>query len=221
MAQKIKVWDSAVRFFHWTLVLLVAGLWFSGSEGYIAIHQLLAYSLVSLLIARIGWGIWGSQTARFNQFAASPKAAVQYLRHTRPVVGHNPASSYMIFTLLGLLLLQIISGLATFDNSYMSDGPLVAMLPASWVALASVIHQFNINVILALITVHIVFALWHSWRYDNVIKTMITGTTVAKTTGSEIIKQPHLRASWSFFVMLAALLLLLYYWQGRKLLVLL
>ncbi|KKO45576.1 cytochrome B561 [Arsukibacterium ikkense] len=216
MVQKIKVWDGAVRFFHWAMVLLVAGLWFSGSEGYIALHQLLAYCLAALLVSRIVWGLWGSETARFSQFAASPKAAIKYLGNARPVVGHNPASSYMIFTLLSLLLLQIISGLATFDNSYMNDGPLVAMLPASWVDLASSIHKFNIDIILMLVAVHIGFALWHSWRHDNVIKTLITGC-IRISGGS----QPQLRASWSFFVMLAVLLLLLYYWQGRKLLVLL
>ncbi len=216
MAQKIKVWDGAVRFFHWAMVLLVAGLWYSGTEGYSALHQLLAYSLASLLLARIGWGLWGSETARFSRFAASPKAAIHYLGNTRPVVGHNPASSYMIFTLLALLLLQIVSGLATFDNSYMSDGPLVAMLPASWVDLASAVHKFNIDIILALVAVHICFALWHSWRHDNVIKTLITGRTDISAAA-----QPNLRANWSFFVMLAALLLILYYWQGRGLLVLL
>lgn len=216
MAQKIKVWDGAVRFFHWAMVMLVAGLWYSGSEGYIALHQLLAYSLASLLIARVGWGIWGSQTARFSQFAASPQAAIKYLGNTRPVAGHNPASSYMIFTLLSLLLLQIISGLATFDNSYMSDGPLVAALPASWVDLASAIHSLNIDIILALVAVHIGFALWHSWRHDNVIKTLITGNSKISDT-----PQPRLRNSWSFFVMLAVLLLVMYYWQGRALLALL
>ena len=216
MAQKIKVWDSAVRFFHWTIVLLFAGLWYSGSEGYIALHQLFAYSLASLIIARIGWGIWGSDTARFSKFAATPGAAINYLRHPKPVVGHNPASSYMIFTLLVLLLLQIISGLATFDNSYMSDGPLVAILPASWVNVASGIHEFNINIILALVTVHVFFALWHSWRHDNVIKTLFTGNT-----SDDDGFQPTLRNSWSFFVLLLVLLLLLYYWQGRVLLALL
>ncbi|HAW94021.1 MULTISPECIES: cytochrome b/b6 domain-containing protein [unclassified Arsukibacterium] len=216
MAQKIKVWDSAVRFFHWTMVLLVAGLWYSGSEGYIALHQLFAYGLASLLIARIGWGIWGSETARFRRFVATPGAAINYLRHTKPVVGHNPASSYMIFTLLALLALQIISGLATFDNSYMSDGPLVAILPASWVDVASAVHKFNINIILVLVAVHVFFALWHSWRHDNVIKTLFTGNT----SGDDAC-QPTLRHSWSFFVLLLVLLWLLYYWQGRALLALL
>tara|TARA_R110002126_G_scaffold43475_25_gene124632 strand:- start:2544 stop:3194 length:651 start_codon:yes stop_codon:yes gene_type:complete len=216
MAQKIKVWDGAIRFFHWAMVLLVAGLWFSGSEGYIALHQLLAYSLASLLIARLVWGVYGSQTARFSQFAATPKAALLYLRHPKPVVGHNPASSYMIFTLLSLLLLQIISGLATFDNSYMSDGPLVAVLPASWVDLASTVHKFNIDVILILITIHVFFAVWHSWRHDNVIKTMLTGSATIHNA-----VQPTLRPVWRFFVMLAVLLSLLYYWQGRVLMALL
>jgi len=122
----------------------------------------------------------------------------------------------MIFTLLALLLLQIVSGLATFDNSYMSDGPLVALLPANWVDLASAMHKLNIDIILILVTIHVIFALWHSWRHDNVIKTMFTGHT-EREEGA----QPTLYASWSFFVMLAVMLLLLYYWQGRALVALL
>ncbi|MDX1677103.1 cytochrome b/b6 domain-containing protein [Arsukibacterium sp.] len=216
MAQKIKVWDGAVRFFHWATVLLVAGLWYSGTEGYIALHQLLAYCLASLLVARIAWGFWGSQTARFYNFAASPETAVRYLANPRPVVGHNPASSYMIFSLLALLFLQLISGLATFDNSYMSDGPLVALLPASWVDLASALHKRIIDIILILVTVHIGFALWHSWRHHNVIKTMITGST--ELNGEA---QPVMCSGWRFFVLLAVLLLVMYYWQGRHLLALL
>src|SRR5690554_5017092 len=103
MLVKVQVWDLAVRVFHWSQVVLLAALWYTGNEGLMAQHQLLAYTLAALLIARICWGFYGSVTARFSHFAASPLAAIRYLRNPKPVLGHNPAGGYMIFALLLLL----------------------------------------------------------------------------------------------------------------------
>lgn len=216
MSQKVKVWDVAVRFFHWSQLLLIAGLWYTGEEGLMAQHQLLAYTLLALVAARLVWGVIGSSTARFDRFAATPAAAVHYLRRPQPVTGHNPASFYMIVLLLALTVLQLLTGLATLDNSYLSDGPLVSLLSASWVDLASAIHKININILLAAIAVHIVAALWHSVRVHNVLAVMLTGKDKVSAD-----QQVALRSSVLFFVLFAVLLALLYWWQGGKLLVLL
>lgn len=215
MSQKVKVWDLAVRFFHWSQLLLIAGLWYTGEEGLTAQHQLLAYTLLALVIARIVWGFIGSDSAKFARFAATPTAAVRYLRKPYAVTGHNPASFYMIILLITLVLLQLLTGLATFDNSYMSDGPLVAWLPAGWVELASDIHKININILLAAIAVHVVAALWHSFRVHNVLMALFTGKD---KTAQQAIKLRH--SGW-FFLLFVALLVLLYYWQGSKLMALL
>lgn len=216
MSQKVKVWDFAVRFFHWSQVLLIAALWFTGEEGLMAQHQLLAYTLVALVVARLIWGIIGSESARFSRFAATPVAAIRYLRHPVAVAGHNPASFYMIVLLLLLVSIQLVTGLATFDNSYLSDGPLVGVLPASWVEIASDLHSININLLLAAIAVHIVAALWHSVRLHNVLAVMITGKDVVTTE-----QKPKLRNSSGFFVLFAAVLAVLLWWQGPALLALL
>ena len=216
MSQKVKVWDFAVRFFHWSQVLLLAGLWYTGEEGLMAQHQLLAYTLLALIVVRIVWGFIGSDTARFSRFAATPNNALRYLRRPYPVTGHNPASFYMIMLLIALVLLQLITGLATFDNSYLSDGPLVSLLPAAWVDIASDIHKLNINILLAAIAVHIVAALWHSVRVHNVLQVMLSGYD----TGGKA-SQPKLKNVSGFFLLLAALLIALYYWQGEKLMALL
>uniref|UniRef100_A0A486XU78 Cytochrome b n=1 Tax=Rheinheimera sp. BAL341 TaxID=1708203 RepID=A0A486XU78_9GAMM len=215
MSQQQKVWDFAVRCFHWSQVLLIAGLWYTGEEGLMAQHQLLAYTLLALIVARIVWGGIGSSTAQFRQFAATPATAWRYLRKPYAVTGHNPASFYMIVLLLVLLSVQLISGMATYDNSYLSDGPLVSLLPAHWVDLASEIHEININILLAAIAVHIAAALWHSLRVHNVIKVMLTGMDVQQD------KPQQLKNSSLFFVIFAAMLTLLYWWQGGKLVALL
>lgn len=211
MQKKIKVWDGAVRFFHWSQLLLLLALWYTGSEGYIAIHQLLAYSLASIILCRLLWGVVGSQTARFSQFAVTPGKAITYIRKPYPVVGHNPASSYMIFTLLLLVVLQLVSGLATFDNSYMSDGPLVVYLGSDWVRLASDFHKLNIDVIIGLSGIHAGFALWHSIRHDNVLAAMLTGN------GRYDAAEPSFKPVWIYFALLALLLLVVWFWQGKSL----
>lgn len=213
MLVKVKVWDLPVRVFHWSQVLLLAGLWYTGNEGLMAQHQLLAYSFAAILIARICWGFYGSQTARFSHFAASPLRAMRYLRHTQPVVGHNPAGSYMIFLLLLLMALQLLTGLATYDNSYISDGPLVRYLSEDWVSLASRIHKWNIDIILACVAIHVLAGLWHSLRHDNVIAAMLTGSLRLPST----LNPPKLQTGWSFFLLVLVLLVVFYLWQGQML----
>ena len=80
--------------------------------------------------------------------------------------------------MLTLMLLQFVTGLMTSDD-ILTEGPLVALVPSAWVGIASVIHQWNINVILALMAVHIVAAIWHQWRGDKVITAMVTGNKLS------------------------------------------
>lgn len=216
MSQKVKVWDFAVRFFHWSQVLIIAALWYTGEEGLMAQHQLLAYTLLALIVARVVWGFIGSESARFSRFAATPAAAFKYLRRPVAVTGHNPASFYMIVLLLVLVCVQLLTGLATFDNSYLSDGPLVSVLPAAVVEVASDIHSININILLAAIAVHVLAAVWHSYRLHNVLAVMFTGKDTLDAKPA-----PQLKNSTVFFIVFAAVLALLFWWQGSALIALL
>lgn len=213
MTVKIQVWDVAVRVFHWSQVGLLGGLWYTGNEGLMAQHQLLAYTLAALLIARIAWGFYGSLTARFCFFAASPSSALRYLRAPQPVIGHNPAGSYMIFLLILLMSVQLLTGLATFDNSYISDGPLVRYLSDDWISFASTVHKLNIDFIIICVALHVVAAVWHSVRHENVILTMITG----KATRENQPVRPLVKHSWSYFLIVVLLLIVFYVWQGEML----
>lgn len=207
-----KVWDPAVRFFHWTQLLLLAGLWYTGTEGLMEWHQLLAYSLAAVLLARICWGLYGSPSARFHRFAASPLKAWRYLRQPQAVMGHNPASSYMIFALLLLVLMQFISGLMTTDHIF-TDGPLVRYVSSDTVSLATRWHKVGVDVLLIAVAVHVAAALWHSWRHHNVIMGMLHGKLRALPGQSA---QP-LKNSWSYFVLVVIFWLGFYWWQGADL----
>lgn len=207
-----KVWDPAVRFFHWSQLLLLCGLWYTGTEGLMDWHQLLAYCLASVLVARILWGLYGSRSARFIEFAASPKRAWNYFRHPTAVMGHNPASSYMIFALLLLVSMQLVSGLMTTDYIF-TDGPLVRYVSSDVVSLATRWHKLGIELIIMASAVHVTAALWHSWRHHNVILGMLNGKL---TNAAEAYVAPT-KASWSYFLLVAIFLAVLYWWQGADL----
>ena len=79
--QKIKIWDLPVRVFHWTLAAALAFMWFSAKTGgsWMAWHLRVGLLVAALLVFRLCWGIWGSDTARFARFFR-PLQIGSYLR---------------------------------------------------------------------------------------------------------------------------------------------
>ena len=81
-----------------------------------AVHGLLGLFIAALVIFRLVWGLIGTRHARFSGFANSPAALAAYLKGilfgpTREYVGHNPASSYVTWAMLILLVGLIWTGL--------------------------------------------------------------------------------------------------------------
>ena len=212
--QKSKIWDGAVRVFHWSQVLLLAGLWYSAEQEWYGLHMTLAYTLAALLLSRLIWAVIGSDNARFSYFVKSPQQAWQWLRQSsKPAVtGHNPLSGYMVLVLITLILLQFVTGLMTSDD-ILTEGPLVAMVPGDWISVASGIHQWNINLILALVAVHVLVALWHQWRGDKVITAMLTGR---KQTAEKV--ELKFRSVWLYLVLVVVFMAAFYLWQGDRVL---
>ena len=80
---KVAVWDLPTRLFHWALVALLALSWWSGKEDELELHIYSGYAILTLLLFRILWGLFGSSTARFRNFLRGPAAVLAYLRDTR------------------------------------------------------------------------------------------------------------------------------------------
>src|ERR1700722_4634080 len=94
--RSVTVWDLPTRLFHWALVLLVLTSWISVSLNRMALHFLSGYSIATLLLFRLAWGLAGSDTARFANFLRRPAAALRHLAQLRRrepdfEVGHNAA----------------------------------------------------------------------------------------------------------------------------------
>lgn len=208
--QNSKIWDGAVRIFHWSQVLLLAGLWYSAEQEWYGLHMTLAYVLAAVVLSRVIWGFIGSDNARFGHFVKSPFQVWRWLRlQPKPIAtGHNPLAGYMVLALILLVLLQFVTGLMTTDD-ILTEGPLVALVSPDWVSIASSIHKLNINLILALVAMHIVAALWHQWRGDKVITAMLTGKKQAVTTDLKF------RRVGGYLLFVLLFLVIFYIWQGE------
>jgi cytochrome b len=124
--QFIKVWDIAIRVFHWTLVGCYA-LAFISSENIPKLHVFFGYSVLFLVLFRILYGFVGSKYARFSDFLYRPTQITDYLKglligKPKHYIGHNPAGGFMIVILLLSLLSLTLTGLKAYGVK--GHGPL-------------------------------------------------------------------------------------------------
>ncbi len=165
---RVKVWDPAVRLFHWGLVAVFA-LAYATAEDLETLHQFAGYAALGLVAFRILWGFVGTRHARFADFVPSPARLADYLRRAlhfdEPRYrGHNPAAAVMILFLLAMVGVIGASGwLMTTDWGWGSE------------ALEEV-HEAAVHLTVAAIAVHIVAAIYESLRHgENLVRAMISG----------------------------------------------
>ena len=124
--QFIKVWDIAIRVFHWALVGCFA-IAFISSENIPKLHVFFGYSVLFLVLFRILYGFVGSKYARFSDFLYRPAQIADYLKglligRPKHYIGHNPAGGVMIVILLLSLLSLTLTGLKAYGVK--GHGPL-------------------------------------------------------------------------------------------------
>ena len=178
MKKSILIWDGFVRSFHWLQLISLAGLWYTGEQGLLNWHFLIAYFLLALLLTRIIWGFIGSETARFNHFISSPTSVLSYFKQTdeqhRKIVGHNPAGGYMVVLLMTLILIQLLTGLFATDDVF-TEGPLMSLVSYDLSLLITKIHHLNFNLILLFSGMHVIAVIIYQLKKHNLIMPMITG----------------------------------------------
>jgi cytochrome b len=177
-----RVWDIPVRVFHWLLVALIVVSFTTAQIGGNAmrIHELSGFSILTLVLFRVLWGIFGSTYARFSDFVRHPRQAIEYARSLRRgrsafYAGHNPLGGWMVVALLLCLLVQTATGLFANDD-VMTEGPLFDWVSKRTSDILSRIHEVNFYVLLALITLHVAAALYYLWgKRENLILPLFTG----------------------------------------------
>lgn len=195
MHQKIKVWDPAIRLFHWLLVLLFTVSYLTG-EGEGPLHVYSGYGVLGLLLFRLIWGVIGTRHARFVDFVKGPATVLRYLRsllqgRSLHYLGHNPLGGWMALALLLSLALSVWSGLELYATE--GYGPLAGN-GSALIRQAAVdegedasghapghemwedAHEFFANLTLLLVILHIIgVGIASRLHRENLVRAMITG----------------------------------------------
>jgi cytochrome b len=176
---RIRVWDAPTRLFHWGIVVLIAVSWVTQHYGWMQVHFISGYSMCTMLLFRLAWGIAGSDTARFSRFLRSPLAALRHLgalrrRHPDTEVGHNAAGGWMVLVMLALLAVQAGTGLCSNDEVSM-EGPLAHVVGSANSDWLSHIHAVNFKLIEAAIVLHLLAILTYAALGHDLVRPMVTG----------------------------------------------
>jgi cytochrome b len=187
MLLPMRVWDLSTRLFHWTLLLALVFAYASISlaEGPYAglmmrVHVICGETVLGLLLFRILWGLFGSDTARFSHFLHNPLAALRHLaqfRRREPdlQVGHNAAGGWMVLLMLLLIAAQVGTGLFANDDGN-TTGPLAQLVSKPLSDQLSKLHGINFNILAAAAALHVLAVLLYAViKGQNLVRPMLTG----------------------------------------------
>jgi len=181
------VWDAPVRLFHWLAAVLVAAAYVTWRLNWMVWHGRVGDVLLALLLFRLLWGFFGSETARFSRSLTSPWTAVLHLRYAlvrEPdcQIGHNPAGGWMVLLLLLLLLAETLTGLYV-ANDIADVGLLTEFVPAPAANAIEASHAILWDALLAAIGLHVLAITGYAAvKGQNLLRPMITGTKVLPTS---------------------------------------
>jgi cytochrome b len=180
---RVPLWDLPTRLFHWSLVLLIAAAWWTQEQADDSdLHARIGYTVLTLVIWRLLWGLFGSDTSRFASFVRSPRAAIAYARSLFGSVafphlpGHNPIGGYSVLLLLGSLGVQTVTGLFLYDDE-LFWGPLNGLVSEESAELLEEVHELNFYLLLGLIGLHVAAILFYTLvKRRALVRPMLIGT---------------------------------------------
>jgi len=167
----VTVWDPLIRLFHWSLASAFVVSWWTGEEYY-DLHLQAGYAALGLVCLRLVLGFFGSKHARFSDFVYSPRVTISYLfslprGNAKRYLGHNPAGSWAIFTLLVLAALSGATGwlvLQDFGGKWLEE-----------------LHEGVASAMLAVVLLHVAGVVVSSWLHrENLVLSMISGMKRAR-----------------------------------------
>lgn len=183
------VWDLPTRLFHWILVLLVALAWMTSEyfeelgDPRLQWHRWNGCAVLTVLVWRGLWGIWGPPCARFTNFLKGPQDVYQYIKDlfsgkSRHFLGHNPLGGLMIVALLATVTTICLLGLFSIEENDLAAGPLAHFVSEKLRKLATKWHGLIFDsLLIELISIHIVAnSLYGIFKKEPLITAMFTGT---------------------------------------------
>lgn len=181
--QRVRVWDPALRAFHWLLAGLVTANWLLGQFGpsKMTLHFWFGYAIIALLVFRLVWGLIGPREARFVTFIRGPGAVMDYARgffRRSPSnwVGHNPMGALSVVAMLVVLSVQVVTGLISDPDDFINVGPLAGEVSRATSKAAVGWHELGGTIILILVLLHVATILWYRfWKREDLVRPMLTG----------------------------------------------
>ena len=176
----VRIWDLPTRLFHWTLVVAIVGLIVTGKVGGDAMlwHGRLGYTVLTLLLFRLVWGLVGGRWSRFASFFPTPARLLRYLRG-RPtpadIAGHNPLGALSVLAMLLVLSAQVGTGLFA-DDEVGFTGPLVGWASGSVVSAATSYHKgLGQWLVIGLVVLHLLAITFYTLRGKALVRAMLKG----------------------------------------------
>ena len=216
----VRVWDLPTRVFHWLLAAAVIGAlataWIGG--GALVWHMRCGLTVLALIVFRVVWGLVGGRWSRFASFLYTPATVLRYLRGEHRAgehfeVGHNPLGSFSVFGLLGLLALQVATGLVA-DDEIATTGPLNRFVSnATGLQATGWHHAAGQWIVLTLLVLHIAAIVYYRLRKRvDLLTPMLSGDKALPAATPASIDSPATRLA---ALLLAAACTALAVWVAR------
>jgi len=169
--RKQLIYDLPTRIFHWGFAGIFVFAFYiaktvDDENPAFSYHMLAGLMLGGLVTLRLIWGFVGTKYARFSSFALHPKDLVSYVKgiltgSKKRWPGHNPASSWSTFIMLGSAMMLAITGVL------MTSGAKETFED---------IHELFANAFLVTVLLHIAGVSLHALRHqDGIALTMVHG----------------------------------------------
>jgi len=165
------VYDLPTRLFHWLFsglfLLSFAIAKITDDESLLfSYHMLSGLMLAILVLWRIGWGLFGSQYAKFSEFRLNPLGLKEYFLgilsgSRKRWIGHNPASSWAAIIMFCLTLGLAVTGY---------------LMTSGYKESFEDIHEFMANTFIIVVILHVSGVILHSIRHqDGIALSMVDG----------------------------------------------
>lgn len=180
-APTVHVWPWFIRVFHWSLVVLVALLfWTAEIAEEEQWHAYFGYALLVLLLLRCVYGCitsnpFTSLVGLVCNVRRIPSYSSKIFSKNKPRhLGHNPLGGLMVLALLLLLFTQASIGFFLAGEDF--DAPLYPYIGDELSYTLSEIHEILFDIIVIAIGLHVTAVIFYHLKHkEPLLQAMIHG----------------------------------------------